>query len=126
MANLIQKMIDKVEPDENERGNKVYRLHIGSGERYDFDFEICTPAEGWKQYDTSQDAWYFGVWVHVEKRLTVTYAEGDVTVVVCPTLETFRAELADAEEFYGDPPPAFKVIDADGKITHYFDERPTA
>jgi len=126
MANLIQKIIDKVEPDVNDRGNKVYRLNYGEGARCDFDLEICRPAKGWKQYDTSQDAWYFGVWVHVEKRLTVTYAEGDVTVVVCPTLDTFRAELADCEEFYGDPPPAFKVIDADGTVTHYFDERPTA
>ena len=124
MANLIDKVIAQIEPTENERGNRVYRLSIGSGERYDFDFKICTPDLGWKQYDTSQDAWYFGVWVHVEKRLTVTFAEGDLTVVECPTLETFRAELEDAEKFYGDPPPMAIGIDLDGSVTEFYDERP--
>ncbi len=123
MVKLIE-LAQRVEPDENSRGNLVHRMRAGE-DRYRFDFRECTPAAGWKQYDTEQDAWYFGVWVHVEKRMTVTYSEGDLTVVVCPTLETFRAELEDAAEFYGDPPPAFTTIGDDGVVTRYFDERPT-
>ena len=123
MVKLID-LAQQVTPDKNSRGNLVHRLHAG-GDRYHFDVKECSPSDGWKQYDTKQDAWYFGVWVHVEKRMTVTYAEGDLTVVVCPTRETFCAELKDAAECYGDPPPAFTTIDADGGVTHYFDERPT-
>jgi hypothetical protein len=108
----------------NERENKVRSAHIG-GDRYQFDFNICAIKDGWSQYDTNQDAWYFGVWVHVEGRITVTFAEGDFTLVECPTKNSFKAELADAAAFYGDPPPAFRCIDDDGSVTHFYDTRPT-
>jgi hypothetical protein len=115
----------------NERGNDVYRdqdadkLIGGRGEdRYFYDFEAL--GAGWKQYDTKQDASYFGVWVNVEERKTFTYAEGDRTLVVCPTLDSFKAELADAERFYGPPPPMARAIDMEGRITEYYDVRPTA
>ena len=46
-------------------------------------------------------------------------------VVDCPTDESFKAELDHMAEFYGPPPPAFKVIDTEtGSVTHFFDERP--
>jgi len=108
----------------NGRGNTITRSFLGDAERYLFDFNICSSEKGWKQYDTHQDAPYFGVWVHVEKRQVVTFCEGDLSVVDCPTIESFRAELEDAERVYGDPPPAFTTIDDDGTVTHYFDERP--
>ncbi|KKK75288.1 hypothetical protein LCGC14_2875210, partial [marine sediment metagenome] len=79
------------------------------GERYYWDFGPCGPGTTWKQYDTNQDAWYFGVWVHPEKRLVLTYAEGDLSLVECPSVETFKAELAAMEKRYGDPPPAAAV-----------------
>ena len=127
MANLIDGILEQIEPTVNERGNKVYRLFVGpNADRYHFDFKVCTVDQGWEQFDTDQDAWYFGVWVHVERRLTVTYAEGDLTVVSCPTLETFRFELKDAEEFYGAPPPMAIGIDEHGHVTEFYDERPTA
>ncbi len=116
---------------ENERGNLVKNWGHGEAralcgeERYYWDFGPCTSASGWVQYDTTQDAWYFGVWVHPEKRLVLTYAEGDLSLVECPSAKTFKAELAAMEKCYGDPPPAFRVIDADGTLTHYFDERST-
>lgn len=106
----------------NERGNCVFPMFIGSQERYRFDFALL--PQGWKQYDTYQDAWYFGVWVHTEKRLVLTFAEGDLTLVTCPTIDGLRAELASMAEFYGDPPPAFVSIGADG-ITNHYDERPS-
>jgi hypothetical protein len=108
----------------NDRGNKVRSSHIG-GDRYQFDFNVCAVKDGWQQYDTHQDAWYFGVWVHIEGRVTVTFAEGDLTVVECPTNDNFKAELRDAAAFYGDPPPAFITIDNDGSVTNFYDERPT-
>ncbi len=111
----------------NERGNEVHSGHTcdhydGDDSRYRFDTGLC---RGWKQYDTDQDAWYFGVWVHLGKRETLTYAEGDVILVVCPDDTHLAAELAHMGEFYGAPPPAFRCIDVEtGAVTHIYDERP--
>jgi len=119
----------KVQPRVNERGNRVYP---GSrhGDRYLYDFKVCTKEKGWRQYDTSQDAWYFGMWVHMEEMLTFTYCEGDLTLVVCPTKESFKAELDNAAEFYGAPPPAFVAFSFDepGKVTRteVYDARPSS
>ena len=111
-------------PEVNNRGNSVFRS-FRSTERYQFDFKLCTTAKGWKQYDTEQDAWYFGVWVHPEKRFILTYAEGDITLVECPTEESYHAELKHMAEFYGAPPPAFITIEPEtGVITRFYDVRP--
>jgi hypothetical protein len=128
---MTQKLLPVSDPDdanENERGNTVKTWFVGPNrERYYWDFGPCGPGTGWKQYDTSQDAHYFGVWVHPETRRTLTFAEGDLTLVECPTLDTFRAELDNAAEFYGDPPPAFRVVDREtGQVTHFYDKRPSA
>lgn len=111
----------------NEHGNTIHALPypLFNMERYQFDFNECTPDKGWEQYDTDQDAWYFGVWIHREKRMTVTFAEGDFSVVTCPTSESFRAEIEGMNEFYGDPPAHTKAIDTEtGQVTHYIQERP--
>lgn len=107
----------------NKNGNEVVRSFDGVQSRYFYDDKLL--KEGWKQYDTTQDASYFGVWVNVGDRKVLTYCEGDTTVVTCPTVELFQAELDSLAEFYGDPPPAFTVI-SDGKITEIYDPRPTA
>ncbi len=108
----------------NERENIVYHA-FRSTERYEFDFGICSSRHGWTQYDTNQDAWYFGVWVHPEKRLIFSYTEGDLYLDECPTKESFQAELARVAEFYGDPPPAFTVIDPEkNTVTYIYDKRP--
>ena len=117
-------------PEQNARGNTVYRneeadARLGAGrgsDRYFYDFKAL---KSWKQYDTHQDAWYFGMWVDLVQMRTFTYCEGDRTLVECPTPESFRAELADAAQFYGDPPPAAVGFDMDGTRTEYYDTRPT-
>lgn len=95
-------------------------------DRYQFDFKLCTRNNGWRQFDTDQDAHYFGVWVHIERRLTVTYCEGDVSIVWAPSVNHLRAELQAAEKFYGAPPPAFVVLGSDGTRTDIYDKRPEA
>jgi hypothetical protein len=128
-----RKLLKTAVVETNERGNEIYRdvdadekLGVRRGtERYFYDFEGLDRAE-WKQFDTDQDASYFGVWVNVAKRMTFSYTEGDRTLVVCPTAESFRAELEDAERFYGPAPYAAVGIDADGAVTKYYDERPKA
>ncbi|MCA9652553.1 MAG: hypothetical protein KC501_21735 [Myxococcales bacterium] len=109
----------------NDRGNTVVSRFVGNQDRYTYDLRICPAEDGWRQYDTDQDAWYFGVWVHEGRREIVTYAEGDESRVTCPTADSLRAELAAMAEFYGPPPPAFVVLDADGTRTDVYDPRPT-
>jgi hypothetical protein len=109
----------------NAQGNTIERGFDFGGDRYKYDFEECSPARGWAQYDTDQDASYFGVWVHPETRRIFTYCEGDTIMVVCPTEESYHAELAAMAAFYGPPPPAFVVISPDeNKITNIYDVRP--
>lgn len=108
----------------NERGNAVHN-YWADCDRYIFDFKLCTTEEGWRQYDTSQDAHYFGVWVNPQERLILTYAEGGISLVNCGDAESFKAELAHMAEFYGDPPPAFIAIGSDGAVAEFYDERPT-
>lgn len=113
------------EPRTNKLGSTLVDTFHPMIDRYGFDTRHCAPGDGWEQYDTSQDASYYGVWVRLATRETVTYAEGDVTHVQAPTVEAFRAELAAMEAFYGAPPPWAKVIDTEtGTITHYIAARP--
>ena len=118
-------MSENKEPEKNEWGNIVERPIARGEDRYAYDFEFCKSGDGWVQYDTSQDAWYFGIWVNPEKREIVTYAEGDESIVKCPTEESYHAELKSMAEFYGDPPPAFKVISLKEKtVTEVYGKRP--
>ncbi len=115
----------KEAPRMNEYGNSIHHIFLMDCDRYHFDFEECSSSKGFKQYDTEQDAWYFGVWVCIEKRMTVVYAEGDLYVTTCPTPESFRQELSGMERAYGDPPPCAIGIDFENKtITKFYDERP--
>ena len=109
----------------NERGNivKTYATP-GIGDRYYFDFNLYAPGTGWQQYDTHQDAHYFGVWVNLEERKIATYAEGDFTLAIAPDDVHLKAELDSMADFYGPPPPAFRVIDRDGNRTDIYDKRP--
>jgi hypothetical protein len=112
-------------PDrKNERGNDIYDSFIFGTDRYIFDFDLCSHRNGWRQYDTDQDAPYFGVWVNPDRYLVVTYAEGDLSIVDCHNKEGLRAELASMAEFYGPPPAAFTVIDSENNVTKYIDSRP--
>lgn len=105
-------------------GCTVTRSFHPNYDRYQFDMGHCSSEDGWEQYDTDQDAWYFGVWVRLSTRETVTYAEGDITHVVAPTDEAFKAELANMAEFYGEPPPAFRMILGDGQLVEVTGARP--
>ena len=111
-----------METEFNSRGNEVVRRFILNGERYRWDFDDRFQADGWEQYDTSQDAWYFGVWVNKELLQIQTYAEGDHTLVKCPDVEHFNAEISDMNEFYEEGFVA-KTIDADGTLTVYKQDR---
>jgi hypothetical protein len=107
--------------NDNERGNTIFRTHADT-DRYIVDFADKFKAEGWEQYDTDQDAHYFGVWVNPRSRMVLTYAEGDWSVVTCPTKESYLAEIQSMNEFYGQ---GFicKVLDQSGVMTTYCQDR---
>ena len=90
----------------NERGNTVYSdefamRQLGLRGNYFSDFyDYSRQLPHWKQLPTWQDASYFGVIYGAETRSVFTYAEGDKTLVVCPTDESFKAELDSAIAFY--------------------------
>lgn len=89
--------------------------------RYFYDTRL-KESEGWLQFDTHQDAWYFGCWVNRRLRMTVCFAEGDVSLVVCRDDDAFRKQIEEMVEFYGDPPAAFVTFGDDGR-TEYRDYR---
>lgn len=102
---------------------KTTRSFVGGGSRYAYDMKLL--KHGYVQYDTSQDAWYFGVWVNVDEMKIFTYAEGDECLQEFDDRDEFKNELLRMGEFYGDPPPAMITIDDDGTMTKYYDARPT-
>ena len=100
------------------------RIDRGShqADRYHYDRTLL--AQGWQQYDTEEDAWYFGIWIHTEKLETFTYAEGDTCHVIAPNVEAFRAELARLYQ-YRPQAPAFISIDPEaGVVTRHFERKP--
>lgn len=110
----------------NERGNEIEEIGLfPDTDRYQFDFDLCSPDKGWRQYDTDQDASYFGIWVNLKRRIIMSFVEGDVSRTICPTQESFCLELAHMHEFYGPPPAAATAIGNDGSVTKYYDTRPT-
>ena len=106
---------------------KGFRAFTFSGSRYIFDDVLLD--RGFKQYDTDQDAWYFGCWVHLTEFVTVSYAEGDISVRKYRNAKIFKKELQRMNDFYGDPPPAFVSLSSDSNgnfvRTNHYQPRPT-
>lgn len=61
-------------------------------DRYEFDFR-CSYENGFAQFDTKQDASYFGTWVSPLERKIVSYCEGDLTIQRYDEDEEFIAAL---------------------------------
>lgn len=108
---FVDRLFGGKEVTPNARDNEIRRAFMPS-ERYVIDFADDFAAEGWEQFDTDQDAHYFGVWMNKGGRQTLTYAEGDWTLVTCPDWDHYRAEVEDAIRFHGEGFIA-KVIDVD-------------
>jgi hypothetical protein len=88
----------------NERGNNIARgsvlyasIWMDAYEFYDLVPSNYRLVEAWG------DSMYRLVWVDPFRREVLTYCEGDVTLVTCPTEESYMAELDDAASFYGHP-----------------------
>jgi hypothetical protein len=78
---------------------KMMRGSNPMSERSDFDFRMCTYAEGWVQIDTNQDASYYRMWCHPDKRQIVSYRDGHITIIRCTDDETFVVEMRRAADW---------------------------
>lgn len=122
ISHLISMIVQNDETHVNERGNTVFRWHR-SDVRYLVDFADDYKAGGWVQFDTDQDAWYFGVWLSPGSLRTLTYCEGDWSLVRCPDREHYNAEVVDAIEFYGEGFFAKTIDHLTGEMTTYVQDR---
>ena len=102
----------------NERNNTVQST-FRSTERYEWDQPEFF-KQGWEQYDTSQDAWYFGVWVNKQTKQILTYAEGDIILISCPTIESYNEEIKHMNNFYEEG-YICKTIENNGTTTYIQD-----
>lgn len=110
---------------ENAHGNMVHRANFRTDDiddRYCVDFADDFDKGGWLQFDTDQDASYYGVWVSPKQLLTLTFAEGDWCLVVCKDTECYFAEIRDLIEFHK-PGMIGKTISMDGRVREYYQDR---
>ena len=81
-----------------------------SSDRYCFDFSK-EYKNGWRQYDTDQDAHYFGVWYNPETMQTLCYCEGDISLRTYDIWDEFIAQMKELDKFHGGRPPSAIVGD---------------
>jgi hypothetical protein len=104
----------------DEHGNRVLEIFYDR-DRYLFDFAPGFLDE-WMQFDTDQDAHYFGTWINKERRFVLSYCEGDISLVLCKDDEHFDAEVGSMCQFYTSS-PAFVTVDEDGTVTKFYQEQ---
>ena len=79
---------------ESQRGGYLVEFfstgHVDRS-RYVMDFQ---GPRGFYQWDTSQDAWYYGTWVNPESLQILNYAEGDISLVTCNGVDEYKNQLA--------------------------------
>jgi hypothetical protein len=122
ISTLTQAIIAKGEREDRPNGVQLYRTFMPA-ERYIVDFADDFSSGGWRQYDTNQDASYFGVWVNPDLLCGLTYVEGDWHLETCPSAEEYNAMIRRMNAFYDDGQVA-TVIDADdGSVTVYRQDR---
>lgn len=122
--NIIEKIKASAISRKNPRGSNIWSyFSMVIPNRYHFDY-VLHPVDGWEQYDTTEDASYFGIWINREARVIVSYAEGDISLTQSPTDEIFSVELQRLQAFYGNPPPYMLVIPRMGMAIAYHQKRP--
>ncbi|MCP4902995.1 MAG: hypothetical protein GY906_39025 [bacterium] len=84
-------------------------------ERYVVDFADDFKPD-WQQFDTDQDASYFGVWFNPVLLVQLSYAEGDWMLLDCRDVEHYNAEVQAACDFY-DAGRIAKAVNSAGSVT---------
>ena len=84
-------------------------------ERYEVDFADDYKAEGWQQFDTSQDAHYFGVWINPRLLMILTYCEGDWSLETAPDAQRYRESVQRLIDCY-EPGRVCLCIGSEGSV----------
>jgi len=82
-----------------------------NGERYKYDFGVCSAKNGFAQVDTDQDAWYYGNWANPTTLTIVSYCEGDVTVKTAKTEAEFVEEMHSIQKWHNEEGRRFIGVD---------------
>lgn len=122
IAAVIAGLFAGCKQERNARFNTIQRTHANT-DRYIVDIAEERCAEGWMQFDTDQDAPYFGQWVNPKTRQTLCYAEGDWSLVTCADDEHYNAEILDACEFYDEGFEFIAIDISTGTRTEYRQDR---
>lgn len=91
--------VSSIWPDAYLHGNRKSRVgndleeRFGSGGRYRMDFSDAFRHDGWYQFDTAQDASYYGNWCNPTTLMILSYTEGDIYLVRCADVAAYQAEL---------------------------------
>lgn len=81
------------------------------GDRYAYDFGLCSSANGFAQVDTSQDASYYGTWANPFRMVIFSYCEGDLCLQEAETPEEFVSELLGIKKWNEENGHRFMGID---------------
>ena len=79
---------------------EITRGFTPMGDRYVFDFKLCTAEKGWAQLDTDQDAPYYGQWVNPLKLEYVSHVEGDQTHIQYADEAEFTAGIRETLKWH--------------------------
>lgn len=116
---LLEQHLSVAQPERTASGAVIRRSHIEGGS-VDSIARHTRSEDGWVRYGTGEDAWYFGVFVNAQKRETMTFAEGDVSHVICDSHDQFMHELKEMANFYScKRKPAAVGYDATGRTCFY-------
>ena len=104
----INKLLDiifKDEPvEENQNGNNIVRAffsyRFNPSHQVSLNFAEGFNKDGWEQFETGQEAPYFGVWINYKELKTLTYAEGDWSLVTCESDTKYIDECYSMRAFY--------------------------
>ena len=72
------------------------------GDRYTYDFGLCSYEKGWAQVDTAQDAPDIVTWANPTRLMIFSYCEGDTTLKEAASPEGFVAELLEIDAWNRD------------------------
>jgi hypothetical protein len=100
---------------------KKTETFVGNSDRYYYDEKLCFNGD-YEQFDTDQDAWYFGIWVNKKTMTIVTYAEGDESTIQFENADEYNSEIKKLCEFYKETRYA-AVIDESGNQTNLYQNR---
>lgn len=90
---------------EAKKGKNIYRMFLPDSSGFDrssFDGATDFIEESWSHHGTPQDANYYGQWYNDEKRMLLSYSEGDWILKVCSDRQSYLIEFEAMEKFHAD------------------------